>query len=334
MTGAASGSSFCGQRLSNHNSPIRTGLATDAYFLDYVALPSQAVIYGTYFGGVGNDSGNAIAVDASGNAYITGQTVGGTGFPHTTGGAFAGGGTDAFVAKFNPNVTGEASLIFSTFVGGSGADSGNGIGVDASGNSYVGGATTSSSASFQPTSATGFNTSKATTTNDGFIVKLNSAGSAATYLTFLPSAPVSALAVDTSFSAYVTGAVDGTTNVLATTAGGFQVTNGGNGCATIAPGAPCTDAFLSKYNTTVGGNASPALFHLSWAEVFRMLEPASRPTIPATLISSDERTPATFPPPGLSAGFATYQGGAIVDDNTLSTPVQRLRRQSQYQRFR
>lgn len=317
LTGAASGSSFPanGYQTTLADPP---GLATDAYFLDYVALPSQAVIYGTFLGGIGNDSGNAIAVDSSGNAYVTGQTVGGTGFPHTTGGAFAGGGTDAFVAKFNPSVTGASSLIFSTFVGGSGADSGNGIGVDASGNSYVGGATTSSSASFQPTSATGFNTSKATTTNDGFIVKLNSAGSAATYLTFLPSAPVSALAVDASFSAYVTGAVDGTTNVLATTAGGFQVTNGGNGCATIAPGAPCTDAFLSKYNTTVGGNTS-LLYStylggsLSDAGTGVAADNSGNAYIVGQTNSSD------FPTSRPLSGFATYQGGAIVNGNTLST---------------
>ena len=197
------------------------GVATDAYFLDYfpnISNPSgQSVPYSTFFGGLGNDSGNAIAVDSTGNAYITGQTVGGSGFAHTVGGAFAGG-TDAFVAKFNPNLAGAASLIYSTFVGGNGADSGNGIGVDASGNSYVGGATTSTSASFQPLSATGFNPSKTTATTDGFVVKLNAAGTAATYLTFLPLAPVNALAVDTSFAAYVTGAVDGTTSALATSA--------------------------------------------------------------------------------------------------------------------
>ena len=240
------------------------GTAGDAYLEVYnpnLGSPnSQSPIYGTFFGGVGIDSGNAVAADAAGNAYITGQTAGGAGFAHTVGGAFGGGGSDAFVAKFlinpNPNVLPRFTLAFSTFVGGNGADSGNGIKVDTNGNIYVAGATTSTSATFQPTSATGYNTSKATASNDGFIVKLNSTGASATYLTFLPSAPVNAIAVDSSFAAYVTGAVDGTTNVLATTGSGFQTTNGGNGCASIAPGSPCTDAFMSKYNTTVGGNPS------------------------------------------------------------------------------
>jgi len=317
LSGAASGTSF--PALNGYQTQLAdsNGLATDAYFLEYIGLPSQAVPYGTFFGGVGNDSGNAIAVDASGNAYITGQTVGGTGFVHTVGGAFAGGGADAFVAKFNPNVAGHASLIFSTFVGGSGADSGNGIAVDASGNSYVGGATTSSSASFQPSSATGFNTSKTTATNDGFIVKLNSTGASATYLTFLPSAPVNALAVDSSFAAYATGAVDGTANVLATTAGGFQTTNGGNGCASIAPGSPCPDAFLSKYNTTAGGNAS-LLYStylggsLSDAGTGIAVDNSGNAYVVGRTNSSN------FPTVRPLAGFATYQGGAIVDENTLT----------------
>src|SRR5579864_7998626 len=259
LTGSASGTSFPANSGYQTHLADANGLGTDAYFLDYVALPSQAVNYGTYFGGVGNDTGNAIAVDTLGKAYITGQTVGGSGFVHTTGAAFAGGGTDSFVAKFDPIKTGAASLVFSTFVGGNGADSGNGIAVDSNGNSYVGGSTTSTSATFQPSSATGFNSSKATNSTDGFLVKLNPAGAAALYLTFLPSAPVSAVAVDSSSAAYVTGAADGTTNVLATTASGFQVTNGGNGCASVPgvpPGSPCTDAFLSKYNTLVSGNPS------------------------------------------------------------------------------
>ena len=318
LTGAASGTSFPALNGYQTHLADSNGLATDAYFLDYVGLPSQAVPYGTFFGGVGNDSGNAIAVDGSGDAYITGQTVGGSGFVHTVGGAFAGGGTDAFVAKFNPNAAGASSLIFSTFVGGNGADSGNGIAVDANGDSYVGGATTSSSASFNPSSATGFNTSKTTVTNDGFIVKLNSTGASATYLTFLPSAPVNALAVDSSFAAYATGAVDGTTNVLATTASGFQTTNGGNGCASIAPGSPCTDAFLSKYNTTIGGNAS-LLYStylggsLSDAGTGIAVDNSGNAYVVGRTNSSN------FPTARPMLAFTTYQGGAIVDENTLTT---------------
>ena len=298
------------------------GIATDAYFLVYRAFPSQSLDYSTFFGGLGNDSGNAVAIDTSGNAYITGQTVGGTGFSHTVGPAFGGGGTDAFVAKFNPAASGAASLIYSTFVGGNGADSGNGIGVDGNGAAYVGGATTSTN--FQPSSATGFNPSKSTTSNDGFIVKLAANGASASYLTFLPSAPVNALA-QSNFVAYVTGAVDGTTNALATTPSGFQLTNGGNGCASFS-GTQCTDAFLSAYNTTLNGAGSltystylggtlndagtgVAVDNSGDAWVVGYTNSSNFPT--ARPLAAG--TPSGYP------GGATYLGGAITDSTTLVT---------------
>ncbi len=294
------------------------GTATDAYFLQYVALPSQAVQYSTFLGGLGTDSGNGVTIDGSGNAYITGQTVGGAGFSHTVGPAtIAGGGTDAFVAKINPTVGGAPSLIYSRFLGGAGADSGNGIAVDVSGNAYVGGATTSTSASFQPSSATGFNTSKTSATNDGFIVKLNPTGASALYLTFLPLAPINGIAVDTSSAAYVTGAVDGTTNALATTASAFQLTNGGNGCANFSV-ATCTDAFLSKYNTTVGG--APSLVYstylggtLSDAGLAVAADNSGNAYLVGRTNSSN------FPVVRPLTGLSTYQGATIVDGPTLSS---------------
>src|SRR3989441_1834599 len=108
------------------------------------------LVYSTYLGGSGNDFGDDIAVDALGNAYITGATFS-TNFP-TTVGAFQGGGNDAFVTKLNP--TGSA-LVYSTYLGGSGGDSGNGIAVDSLGNAYV--ATHTYSSNF-PTTAGAFQT--------------------------------------------------------------------------------------------------------------------------------------------------------------------------------
>jgi uncharacterized repeat protein (TIGR01451 family) len=336
VTGSASSTSFF-TTASAYQAQLKDpdGTASDAYFVlydpDLTHLPNsnQHPVYSTFFGGVGNDSGNAVAIDTSGNAYITGQTVGGSGFVHTVGGAFGGGGTDAFVAKFNPALSGAASLVFSTFIGGNGADSGKGMGVDSNGNSYVGGATTSTSASFQPSSATGFNPAKATVTNDGFIVKLNAAGTAALYLTFLPLAPANALAVDGSFSAYVTGAVDGTTNALATTASGFQLTNGGNGCASV-PGVPvgsaCTDAYLSRYNTLVSGNASLMYStylggSLNDVGTGVAVDNSGDAWVAGRTNSSNFPTARPLPAgsPASYLGGATYRGGAIVDNNTLST---------------
>jgi len=102
--------------------------------------------YSSYLGGSQIDLGNSIAVDGGGNAYVTGSTdSGGVGvglplFPTTPGAFPFGGGTDAFVTKVN--AAGNA-LIYSTFLGGSLVDVGNGIAVDAGGNAYVTGSTNS-----------------------------------------------------------------------------------------------------------------------------------------------------------------------------------------------
>jgi hypothetical protein len=94
----------------------------------------SALVYSTYLGGSGIEHGRGIAVDASGNAYVAGQT-GSSDFP-TTPGAYQttyGGAEDAFVVKIAPS----GSVVYSTYVGGSGVDAANAIAVDPSGNAYV-----------------------------------------------------------------------------------------------------------------------------------------------------------------------------------------------------
>src|SRR5205085_5215714 len=126
---------------------------------------------------------NAIAADNSGNAYLTGM-VNETGEPGSptfpiTAGAFqtiSGGNSDAFVTKINPAGTG---LVYSTYLGGPGFETGNGIAVDASGAAYVAGVTSSSNFP-GPISGTVF-----AGRTDGFIVKLNPAGSALVYGRYL-----------------------------------------------------------------------------------------------------------------------------------------------------
>ena len=96
--------------------------------------------YSTYLGGKGNDSGNAIAVDTSGSAYVTGVTDSAnfpTRDPLQAKNGNAKEGT-AFVTKFTPDGSG---LVYSTYLGGTGGDSGEGIAVDADGYAYVVGTT-------------------------------------------------------------------------------------------------------------------------------------------------------------------------------------------------
>ncbi len=100
-----------------------------------------SLLYSTYLGGSVQDGGNAIAVDSSGNAYVTGFTQSAD-FPTANPlQASLAGKNNAFVAKLNP--TGSA-LVYSTYLGGNDqtyTDAGLGIAVDSSGNAYVTGQT-------------------------------------------------------------------------------------------------------------------------------------------------------------------------------------------------
>src|SRR5207302_8751924 len=102
------------------------------------------LLYASYLGGGGDDSCNAIAVDNSGNAYVAGDSYSiGTGnspFPTVPNTAYQtknNGGRDAFVAKFNTTASGSASLIYSTFLGGSTDEKAWAIAIDANGNACV-----------------------------------------------------------------------------------------------------------------------------------------------------------------------------------------------------
>src|SRR5207244_6269799 len=120
----------------------------------------------TYLGGSGAEQGHGIAVDTSGYAYVTGFTAS-TNFPTTTGAfqsTFGGGGEDAFVTKLN--ATGSA-LVYSTYLGGSGDDTGFGIAADVSRNAYVTGITSSSNF---PTTAGAFQTTFGGGTFDAFVI--------------------------------------------------------------------------------------------------------------------------------------------------------------------
>ncbi len=209
----ASGNAYVTGFTNSANFPTKNpfqaalGGARDAFVAKLNAAGS-ALVYSTYVGGSGEDFGNGIAVDSSGNAYATGNTAS-TNFPTKNPlQAASGGGTDAFVAKLDP--TGSA-LVYSTFLGGSGSDSGNGIGVDSAGNAYVTGSTTSpnfpTANPFQATcgSCTGGQ-------GNAFVAKLNAAGSALVYSTYLGGSGNgtdgdfgNGIAVDPSNNAYVTG---------------------------------------------------------------------------------------------------------------------------------
>jgi Beta-propeller repeat len=160
-----------------------------------------ALVYSTYLGGIGEDLGRGIAVDSTGNAYVTGSTYA-TNFPTVNAiQAVRGGDQDAFVTKIN---AAGSALIYSTYLGGSKMDFSNGIALDSAGNAYVTGATFSTNF---PT-ANALQNSFGGSDSDAFVTKLNAAGTALVYSTYLGGNGYDIgndIAVDSAGNAYVTG---------------------------------------------------------------------------------------------------------------------------------
>src|SRR5262249_15135918 len=100
--------------------------------------PNGALLFSTYFGGATDDQAQGIAVDASGNFYLTGFTWS-TNFPvKNAAKQYNPGGGDVFISKFSPD---GSSLVWSTFLGGTGREVAGGIALDSSPNVYVAGTT-------------------------------------------------------------------------------------------------------------------------------------------------------------------------------------------------
>ena len=112
----------------------RVGFALGPYDATRPLVIDPILVYSTYLGGSGTDQAFAPAVDQDGNVYVTGQTNS-TNFPATNPSQpTPGGGLDVFVTKLNAS---GSAVVYSTYLGGSGDDSGYGIAVDATGNAYV-----------------------------------------------------------------------------------------------------------------------------------------------------------------------------------------------------
>jgi Big-like domain-containing protein/beta-propeller repeat-containing protein len=163
----------------------------------------SALVYSTFMGGSGYDYGHDIAVDSTGSAYVTGWTSS-TNFPtrNAMQPASGGGQYDAFVFKLNPA---GSDLVYSTYLGGTSDDWGLGIALDSSEDVYVIGNT--ESLNF-PTVSPFQKHHRGGNTTDVFVSKLNAAGSALLFSTYLGGSLTDngfRIAVDSSGNAYVTG---------------------------------------------------------------------------------------------------------------------------------
>ena len=215
----------------------------DDAFVSKLNSTGSALVYSTYLGGSNFDGSSGVAVDSSGDTYVTGSTQS-IDFPTTPGAlqTTLRGLSAAFVSKLNS--TGSA-LVYSTYLGGSFFEGGLGVVVDSSGDIYVTGIT--QSIDF-PTTPGALQATFGGFPADAFFSKLNDTGSALLYSTYLGGSNLDeglGVAVDSSGGAYVTGSTS--SNDFPVTAGALQTTFGGS-----------TDAFVSKILVGRPSSTAPA----------------------------------------------------------------------------
>ena len=283
-----------------------------AYDVSKTLVIDPVLVYSTYLGGGGGDTGLGIAVDSSGNTYLTGAT-GSVGFPvaNPLQPDRDAASVDAFVTKLN--ATGSA-LVYSTYLGGGGDDRSFDIAVDASGNAYVTGLTASTNfptaSPIQPANRGG---------DDVFLTKLNAAGDALVYSTYLGGNCDEcgfSIAVDPSGSAYVIG---DTVSPNFPTANPIQPARGGQ-----------VDAFVTKlnaagnalvYSTYLGGSLNDFGFGID-------LDAAGNAYVAGIADSTDFPTASPIQPVNGGLGdafvtklnaagnallYSTYLGGSLED---------------------
>ncbi len=302
--------------------PQSSGANGDA-FVTKLKADGSALIYSTYLGGNQVDIGRAIALDADGNAYVTGGT-GSTNFPTTPGAlraAFSGpaGSLDFFYAKLN---AAGSSLVYSTYLGGAGFEEGRAIGVDASGVYLLG---TTSSTNW-PVTAGAAQGTYGGGAFDAVVAKFNAAGTALVYSTYLGGNGDDrgrGLAIDAAGQVYATG-FTGSTNFP--TANPLQPAFGGGVCGA----APCTDAFIAKlnaagtaflYSTYLGGAGNEqglgiALDSSRNAFVTGITQSANFPTanpLQPALSGASDAFVAKLDAAGATLVYSTYYGGTGAD---------------------
>jgi hypothetical protein len=329
---------------ANPGPPV--GPCFDAFLLKLDA--SGAVVYGTYFGGYGNDSGTAIALDDAGDIYVAGTTAPPqfsitptNNFPVTANAAFSSSNApSAFVAKFD--ATGH-TLIYSTYIPGFTWVAG--LALDRAGNAYIAGGTDPSKYPF-PATPGAFQPVAKNNTSAGVVAALNPTGSALIYATYLSGSVTSpqqasdgilGIAVDPAGNAYVTGS---------TAAADFPVTQ--SAFQTTLPNTSST-AFVAKlnpggnavlYSTFLGGNGSGAgrAIAVDWQGAAWVLGQTSSTNFPLSA-RPFEPTPdnyflvhlnaegsslsyATYFPgnPGFGQALALSASGKVYAASSVSTP--------------
>lgn len=230
-----------------------------------LVIDPALVLYAGYIGGSGDDVGNAIAVDNAGCAYVAGYTFSSeASFPTMVGPDLSfnsnpGITTDAFVAKVNASGT---ALLYAGYIGGNGGEVAFGIAVDAGGNAYVTGQTSSSELTFPVWVGPDLTFNHFTSGVDAFVAKINPSGTSLVYAGYIGGEGSfgfgwdfgRAIAVDSSGSAYVAGDTNTGNNGTFPVLGGPDVTYNGGGDAFVAKVAPSGISLL--YCGYIGGSST------------------------------------------------------------------------------
>ncbi len=287
------------------------GGGADAFAFKLNAVGS-ALSYSSYLGGTGYDIGYGVAVDSTGSAYVSGLTSSAD-FPLLGGlGIAAAGGAKAFITKFGA----AGAVAYSTFLGAASGDAGaSAIVVDAAGDAYVTGITTS--AAFPVVTplqgGPGGN-------GDGFVSKLNAAGSALLFSTYLGGGGFDeglALALDQSNDVFVAGV---TTSANFPTTRPWQTANAGG-----------VDAFVAKidksgaalaYSTYLGGSGTDIAYGIGvdwsgYVYVTGSTDSANFPSIYANQAygGSGDGFLTMLSPGGSVVIYSTYIGGSAADQS-------------------
>lgn len=289
----------------------------DTFFTKLNAAGSQ-LLYSTFVAGTDHEDLLGLAIDSSGNVYLTGWTDS-LDFPSTAG-AFqtTNNAGDAFVAKLNPSASGAASLVYSTFLGGSGLEEGLGIAVDSSGSAYVSGDTQSTN--FPATQ--GAYRSPTAAGMDAFVVKVNPAGSALTYSALLGGSGDETgfrVLVDSQGNAYVAGPTQSSN--FPTTAGVYQATQQGSDDIFVGKLNPAGSALV--YSTFIGGSGSEVPFGLALdSRGYAYLTgktsstnfPATADALRSTLAGTGDGFVCQLNDTGSALLYSTYLGGSSDEE--------------------
>jgi hypothetical protein len=318
--------------------PIQSYVGGEYAFLCKFNAGGATLAYSTY---LGSAQGNGIAVDSSGNAYVIGTTFssdfptvnplqGSPGFktsPGSPGGEYVEYGT-AFVAKMNPA---GSALVYSTYLGGSNGEEGQGIAVDFAGNAYLTGTTWSGDfPTVNPLQPTNHATSNAD--SNAFVSKLNAAGSALVYSTYLGgsgslSYPQTggdyglAIAIDSTGVAYVAGQT-GSTDFP--TVNAIQASNQDtNGIYNMTGFVACLNSTGSAlaYSTYLGGTwealANGIAVDSSGNAHVAGIDGGNFPTVnPIEASAGTTFVAAISPPPALTFLPTSFSFGTVVGGTT------------------